>query len=175
MNVVGRVLRHVWRDGDDARRLLGDDTLVALEAQVAASEAQHSGEICLCVEAGLPWRYLWRHVRHGQPIDAVVRERAMSMFGKLRVWDTERNNGVLVYVQLTEQRIEIVADRAVSLHLAPGDGRALLDAAGEDLRAGLYRQGLTRIIDGLDTVLRQHFPSDGAPRVNALPDGPDVR
>ena len=70
--------------------------------RVAASEKRHSGEIRVCAEAGLPLSYLWR--------GASARERALAMFGKLRVWDTEHNNGVLIYLLLAEHAIEIVAD-----------------------------------------------------------------
>ena len=76
---------------------------------MAASERRHSGEIRVCVEAGLPLSYLWR--------GATARERAVTMFGKLRVWDTEHNNGVLIYLLLAEHRIEIVADRGLNRHV----------------------------------------------------------
>ena len=80
--------------------------LARLQARVAASEATHSGEIRLCIEAGLPLSYLRRR--------ATARERAVAMFGKLRVWDTAHNNGVLIYLLLAEHAIEIVADRGLS-------------------------------------------------------------
>ncbi|MBA2723381.1 MAG: TPM domain-containing protein, partial [Methylibium sp.] len=98
---LGRLLRHRWLDEDDVRRALGVDALARIEARVRASEAHHSGEIRVCVEAGLPLSYLWR--------DAAPRERAVTLFGKLRVWDTENNNGVLIYLLLAEHAIEIVA------------------------------------------------------------------
>ena len=76
-----------------------------LRERVAASERRHSGEIRICVEAGLPLSYLWRGLS--------ARDRAITMFGKLRVWDTEHNNGVLIYLLLAEHAIEIVADRGL--------------------------------------------------------------
>ena len=60
MNKLLRILRHRWRDDGDARRTLGRDGLARLQARVAASERHHSGEIRICVEAGLPLSYLWR-------------------------------------------------------------------------------------------------------------------
>jgi uncharacterized membrane protein len=76
---------------------------------VARQRRRHSGEIRVCVEAGLPLSYLWR--------GATARERAVTMFGKLRVWDTEHNNGVLIYLLLAEHAIEIVADRGLARHV----------------------------------------------------------
>ena len=86
-----RVLRHRWLDETDTRRALGAAALARLQAQVTASELQHSGEIRLSIEAGLPLSYLKR--------DLASRDRALMLFGKLRVWDTEHNNGVLTHPQ----------------------------------------------------------------------------
>src|SRR5690606_21224757 len=109
MNRWLRILRHRWLDETDTRRALGPDALKRIEARVAESERHHRGEIRVCVEAGLPLSYLWRN--------ASVRERAVALFGKLRVWDTEENTGVLIYLLLAEHRIELVADRGLARHV----------------------------------------------------------
>ncbi len=88
---------------------------------MAASEQRHTGEIRICVEAGLPLSYLWR--------DAPARASApVMLFGKLRVWDTEHNNGVLIYLLLADHAIEIVADRGIDARVGAramgGDGAA---------------------------------------------------
>lgn len=164
-----RLLRHRLWDEEDARRVLPADTLAQLQQRVAASEARHTGEIRVCVEASLPLSYLWR--------DASARERAITMFAKLRVWDTEHNNGVLVYVLLAEHRIEIVADRAVARRVDAGHWQHLVDAMGAAFRAGRFEPGLNEAIDAVDALLVQHFPraADAAPRLNELPDPPLVR
>ena len=118
-----RELRHLWLDAGDARRLLPADAQARLEAAVHASEARHLGELRLCVEAGLPWGAL----RRG--LDA--RQRALDLFSALRVWDTAHNNGVLIYLLLADQRIEVVADRGVSAHVPPETWQALADHLGE--------------------------------------------
>ena len=94
MEKLRRLLRHLWLDADDARRALGAAALDRLEARVRASETGHSGQICLCVEASLPSSYLWRHLARGEALASVIRDRAITLFGKQRVWDTEDNNGV---------------------------------------------------------------------------------
>ena len=108
-----RILKHSRLDAADTTRLLGAGALQRIEARVAASEAGHSGEIRVSVEAGLPLSYLRR--------DASARERAVMLFGKLRVWDTEHNNGVLIYLMLAEHAIEIVADRGLARRVDPGE------------------------------------------------------
>ncbi|KQY90648.1 TPM domain-containing protein [Pelomonas sp. Root1444] len=162
-----RLFRHRLWDEDDARRVLPADALARLQQRVAASEQRHSGEIRVCVEASLPLSYLWR--------DAPARERAVTMFGKLRVWDTELNNGVLIYLLLADHRIEIVADRALARCVEPNHWQQVVDAMGEAFRAGRFEQGLNDAIDAVDALLVQHFPRDAAsagPRPNELPDAP---
>ena len=96
MQSLHTLLRHRWRDESDARRTLPPEAMERLKQRVAASERRHTGQIRIAVEAGLPSSYLWRHIRKGVPLRRIVRERAVMLFGKLRVWDTERNNGVLI-------------------------------------------------------------------------------
>ncbi|HJV61113.1 MAG TPA: TPM domain-containing protein [Albitalea sp.] len=167
MNKLLRILRHRWLDETDARRALGADALQRIEQRVAASERHHSGEIRVCVEAGLPLSYLWRN--------ASPRERALAMFGKLRVWDTEHNNGVLIYLLLAEHRIEVVADRGLNDRVNAEQWRALLAGMAHWFKAHRFEQGLNEAIDAVDALLRQHFPlAPGAERPNELPDAPVV-
>jgi uncharacterized membrane protein len=167
---IKRLIRHRLWDEDDARRALPAEALARLQQRVADSEARHSGEIRVCVEAGLPLSYLWR--------DAPARERAITMFAKLRVWDTELNNGVLIYLLLAEHRIEIVADRAVARRVEADQWQAMVDAMGAAFRAGHFEQGLGDAISAVDALLAAHFPRDAsatAPRLNQLPDEPLLR
>jgi uncharacterized membrane protein len=167
MNRWLRILKHRWLDEGDARRAIGDATLTRLAARVQRSERRHSGEIRVCVEAGLPLSYLWR--------GAAPRERALAMFGKLRVWDTEHNNGVLIYLLLAERAIEIVADRGLSRHVPPQQWRHLTDGMAAAFKAGRFEDGLGEAIAAVDALLLQHFPlTEGESNPNELPDRPFV-
>jgi uncharacterized membrane protein len=162
---LSRLLRHRWLDETDSARALSEAALQRLEQRIAASEHGHDGEIRLCVEAGLPLSYLWR--------DASARERAESLFGKLRVWDTERNNGVLIYLLLAEQAIEIVADRGLARHVPQAHWDAVLSGMVAAFRAGRYEEGLAAAVDAVDAELRRHFPRGPDVRDdNELPDRP---
>lgn len=181
MNAVMRVIRHLWLDANDARRAIGDDTLQRLEARVRDSERRHTGEICVCIEASLPMSYLWRHLRRGVPIEQVVRERALTEFGKLRVWDTELNNGVLIYLQLAEHDIDIIADRGLARHVEDAYWRETLASMSTEFRAGRYEEGLSRGIDAVTAALERHFPASPglgetpAQREDQLPNRPVFR
>jgi uncharacterized membrane protein len=168
MNRWLRILKHRWTDETDAARALGPDALQRLEQRVAASERRHSGEIRLCVEAGLPLSYLWR--------GATARQRAVTLFGKLRVWDTEANNGVLIYLLLAEHAIEVVADRGLARAVPPETWQQLVAGMREAFRAGRFEAGLAEAVDRVDALLVVHFPlAEGQANPNELPDGADLR
>lgn len=164
---LGRLWRHRSTDEAAVRRVLPPDALARLQARVAASERRHTGEIRLCIEAGLPVSYLWR----GAP----ARERAIMLFGKLRVWDTEQNNGVLIYLLLAEHAIEIVADRGISRHVDAEAWRAMTQRMGAAFRDGRFEDGLTQALEEVSALQMVHFPrAVDEPDVNELPDAPVV-
>jgi hypothetical protein len=170
-------LRHRWLDVSDTRRAVPRELAERLRARVAASEQRHSGEVRLCIEAGLPPSYLWRHWRDKVPMSALVRQRALMMFSKLRVWDTEHNNGVLIYLLLAEHAIELVADRGVSRVVAPQAWQDMVRHMGAAFQAGRFEDGLTQALEEVSAVLVAHFPlQDGATlSPNELPDEPVLR
>jgi len=160
-----RILRHRWMDESDTRKAIPPDLLERLARRVTASEKRHTGEVRIYAEAGLPMSYLWR--------SATPRERAVAMFGKLRVWDTEHNNGVLIYLLLAEHAIEIVADRGLARHVAPEEWRAIVARMGALLHEGRFEDGLTQALEEVSALLVRHFPADGGQaNDNELPDEP---
>ncbi len=165
---LSRLVKHRLVDEDDARRLLGKDALARIQARVVESEKHHSGEIRVVVEAGLPFSY----VRRG----ATPRQRAVALFGKLGVWDTERNNGVLIYLLLAEHAIEIVADRGLNRVVAPAEWTEIAASMQSAFQAGEFEAGLLRAVDAVDALLVRHFAArPGDVDVNELPDAPLFR
>ena len=158
-----RLWRHRWTDETDVRRALPPELLDRLARRVAASEQRHSGQIRVCVEAGLPSSYVWG--------GANARHRAVTLFGKLRVWDTEHNNGVLIYLLLAEHAIEIVADRGIDTHVDGADWAAMAKRMGTAFREGRFEDGLTLALEEVSALLVAHFPIEaGADDRNELPD-----
>ena len=121
----------------------------------------------ICVEAGLPLSYLWR--------DAPARERAITMFGKLRVWDTDDNNGVLIYLLLVEHAIEVVADRGIARKVSEQAWAAMTQRMSQAFREGRFEDGLTQALAEVSALLVEHFPlAPGEADGNELPDAPVV-
>lgn len=164
---LARIWRHRWTDEAAVRRVLPADLLQRLTRRVGASERRHSGEIRICVEAGLPMSYLWRH--------ASARERAVMLFGKLRVWDTAHNNGVLIYLLLAEHAIEIVADRGIDAHVDDAEWTAMTQRMSAAFRDGRFEDGLTQALEEVSALLVEHFPlAAGDADANELPDEPVI-
>lgn len=176
LNKLKTILKHLWLDASDAQRAIAPDMLNRLASRVAASERRHSGEIRICVEASLPMSYLWRLGKQ-QSIGQLTRQRAVTMFGKLRVWDTEHNNGVLIYLLLAEHAIEIVADRGVARHVDQAQWQAMVARMAQAFRENRYEDGLTQALEETSALLMAHFAinevqGDAPNNPNELPDAP---
>lgn len=177
LNKLKTLLRHLWWDDGDTRRHVSPDMALRLQARVAASESRHTGQIRVCVEAALPTSYVWR-LNRNTPLAAVMRQRALMMFSKLRVWDTEHNNGVLIYLLLAEHAIEIVADRALAQRINPAQWQAVIERLANALAAQHVEDGLTQALDETSALLAQHFGRSSSPdasRSNELPDAPHLQ
>ena len=160
-----RILKHRWLDLSDARKAVPPALSARLAQRVTASEARHTDEVRICVEAGLPLSYLWRR--------ASPRERAVNLFGKLRVWDTPHNNGVLIYLLLAEHAIEIVADRGIHTVVPADFWPSVISHLRSKLQTGDYEGGITDALEEVSAVLVAHFPlAAGSVRENALPNTP---
>ena len=171
-NKFTRIFKHLWLDAADTRRVIAPAMLQRLAQQVADSESRHSGQIRICVEASLPMSYLWRQ-GSANTISQLIRQRALMLFGKLRIWDTENNNGVLVYLLLAEKAIEIVADRGLSRHVPPQDWQAMTQRMQAAFHEGHFEAGLTQALDEVSMLLLTHFPVTADGRyTNELPNEP---
>lgn len=160
---IKRCYEHVLLDRDDVYRLLGEDFLVTMGSRVTASEMHHSGEICMCIESSLPMRAVWAGVSS--------RERAQEVFAQRRVWDTEQNNGVLIYFLLADHAIEIISDRGVMGKVSIAAWQHIVHSLQQAFRLGAYEAGLTKALEEVTTILVEHYPLEAdAVRTNELED-----
>jgi uncharacterized membrane protein len=147
-----------------AERHFPPATLDAIQHAIAESEHRHLGEICFAVEGGLP------------PAEIVAgrrpRERAHEVFARLRVWNTEHNTGVLVYILLADHAIEIVADRGIAARVGEAEWGAICALMQRDFSAGEYEKGALAGGAGITEILVRHFPANGRHHLDELPDRP---
>ncbi|MFO1313861.1 MAG: TPM domain-containing protein [Burkholderiales bacterium] len=160
-----RALRHVTKDRSSVHRVLSPSALARIEAAIAAGEARHAGQVCFAVEASLP---LSRIVQRVTP-----RQRALEVFGLLRVWDTERNDGVLIYLLLADRDVEIVADRGIHAKVGDAAWSAVCKDMERAFRSGRYEEGVEAGIRAVGELLATHSPREGGGR-NELSDKPVI-
>lgn len=157
---MNRFLRHILATPLRVRRAFPPASLAAIEREIAQAEREHHAEIRFAVEGALDALPLLR----GQ----TARERAIEVFSDLRVWDTEHNNGVLIYLLLADRDVEIVADRGVS---RIDDWARICREMEARLARGLYEEAVVEGIRSIARVLSTHFPARRA-SAERLPDTP---
>lgn len=163
MKRVGRFLRHVTTPAWLVRRSFPPPLLTQIERRIGDIERAHPGEVRFIVEHALELGDLL--------VGLTPRERALEVFGLLRVWDTEQNNGVLVYVLHAEHAVEIVADRGLARCVAQEEWDGLCRQVETEFRAGRFGPGAMAAVDGVARLLERHFPGHRGGR-NELPDQP---
>jgi uncharacterized membrane protein len=148
-----RWLKHVFMLPWAWRRAFPPATLDAIETAIRASETTHDGEIRFAIENSLPSTLVWRGMSG--------RERAIETFSNLRVWDTEHNSGVLVYLLLADHDIEIVADRGIAARVDATAWEAVAQAMEAAFRQGEFERGVLAGISQIGALLAEHFPPSG--------------
>lgn len=165
MNRVGRLLRHLFETRWQTRRRFPPAVLDRIEAAVRAAEGAHCGELRIVIETDLDaWSIL---------AGKTARARALEAFASFHVWDTEQNNGVLVYLLCADRAVEIVADRGFNELVTPAEWGAVCAAMQAEFRAGRWEHGMLAGVAAAAELLARHFPGSGA-KANELPDRPIV-
>lgn len=148
---IRRWLRHLMAPQWWVLRAFDRATLDAIQQAVARSESRHRGELRFVVEGGLPVLHLWRR--------ATPRERAIELFSALRVWDTAENSGILIYVQMADRCVEVVADRGIAALVDHEAWENICRAMEQAFHAGDYRRGALAAIAAAGELLAHHLPA----------------
>jgi uncharacterized membrane protein len=158
-----RLARHLWIGEPERGRIFPKDSLERITTAIAAAEARHHGEIRFAVQSSLHAAEVVRGVS--------ARHKAIEAFARLGVWDTEANNGVLIYLLLADRDVEIVADRGVHAKVGAEGWEAICRRMETEFRGGRFEAGVLAGIAEVGRHLEAHFPRNGADR-NELPDEP---
>ena len=162
---IKRIAKHLMVTQRQVNRAFPRQTLIAIEQAIKASETAHAGEIRFAVEGALDGTPLFK----GQ----AARERAIDMFSQLRIWDTEHNNGVLIYLLLADRDVEIVADRGIHAKVGSQEWEKICRKMETAFKQANYEGGVVSGIQAVTRHLVEHFPTVGDDR-NELPDKPVV-
>jgi uncharacterized membrane protein len=165
MKTFSRLLKHLGTTKAAGQRAFPAPALKAIQAAIAKGETLHRAQVRLIVEPALNLDAVLRRISS--------RERARELFATYRIWDTEENCGVLVYINLADHKVEIVADRAVGRVLKAGDWQAVCKTMTQGFALGEFGGSTVAGLLQLNELLKAHFPADG-PSPNELSNRPLV-
>lgn len=163
--LMSRWLQHLLTTRLVLRWRFPASILAAIDQAIAESELRHHAEIRCAIETALPLGFLLR--------GRSARDRALDVFARLGVWDTEDNNGVLLYILLAEHSIEIVADRGFTGRVSDDEWADLAQALEQDFRAGRFADGTLAVLRDIGGHAARHFPATGD-NPNELPNRPVI-
>ena len=160
-----RLLRHVMTDHLSVARAFTPAVLDEIERAIVAGERTHRGQVCFAVEGALPPLRVLRKL--------TPRERALEVFGLMRVWDTEENAGVLIYLLLADRDVEIIADRGIDRRVDQGEWQAICARMETAFAQSRYGEGVVAGVTEISALLARHYPRTAGAQ-NELPDRPVV-
>jgi uncharacterized membrane protein len=162
---LGRIFNHLVTGIWTINRRFPASTMAAITREIRATEATHQGEIVFAVQARLDLASISRAMH--------ARDRAIDVFSELRIWDTEHNNGVLIYLLLADRDVEIVADRGIHRRCGAEAWEAICRQMEAEFRADRFEAGVILGVRAIGEHLARHFPGDDTNR-NELPDRPVI-
>lgn len=161
-----RALRHLGTTSSAARKAFPAEAQHQLQVAVHAGEQHHRGEVRVVIEAGMPWELAWR--------GTTPRERARALFGALEVWNTEDHTGVLLYINLADHAVEILADRGIDACVSARVWEKVCAGLTAGLRESLSVRPVLDAVGEIHALLMAHFPSGDGLNRNELDDRPMV-
>ncbi|MEK0266916.1 TPM domain-containing protein [Stenotrophomonas rhizophila] len=159
-----RWLRHVF--SPSVRRAFPPAHLQAITDAITAGERRHGGQVMFAVEADLALAALWQGI--------TAQQRAEQAFAQLRTWDTEHNNGVLIYLLLADHAIELVADRGLRGHIGEAQWQAICAHMQQRLRDGALQEAVLLAVEEVSDLLAGHYPPVPGSHDDGLPDTPQM-
>jgi len=165
MKKLIRIFKHLTATRWRVMRYFPKRSMDAIETAIAASEKQHMGELRFVVEAGLDWPELFAGTSS--------RKRALDIFSQLRIWDTEQNSGVLIYLLLADNKVEILADRGINTRVNQHEWISICQDMEIKFRMGDFESGALIGISAISSLLKLHFPAQKQ-NPNELSDRPVV-
>ena len=163
---IKRTIKHLMTGSIAVNAAFSSRSLGAIEHAIRESEARHGGQIRFAVEAALDLSALRRNLS--------AAERGIEVFSELRVWDTEYNNGVLIYLLLADHDVEIIADRGIHAKVGQAAWEIICQDMETAFRGGQFEQGVISGINQTGRHLQHHFPKQSGSSTNELTDKPHI-
>jgi uncharacterized membrane protein len=160
MKILKRAWRHLTTTKAEGKRLFPPETLTTIQSVIAAGEAMHRAEVRVIVEPALTLN----EVLSGM----TSRQRASELFTLYRIWDTDENCGVLIYINLADHQVEIIADRGLGNRISPEDWQYVCATMTNGFAQGEYHDSVIAGLRQLNELLKRRFPDTSATQFDQL-------
>lgn len=160
-----RLLRHLFAGQGVVTSVFTPDLMRQIEERIVEAERHTLGELRFVVEGGLPPLQVMRGYNS--------RDRALDLFSQLHVWDTEHNSGILIYVQMLDRKVEILADRGIHARVGNEVWRNICHDMEVAFRHRQFAEGCFQALDAAHALLKEHFPAAGN-NPDELPNSPVI-
>jgi len=159
-----RLFKHLIPNHFSLKRAFPQFVLDELAQAIQRSEQSHRGELRFVIEENLSGSALLGNTS--------ARDRAIELFSQLRIWDTEENSGVLLYVLWADRAIEIIIDRGLSSKINEETLQSICTSVELYYRKAQFSEGSLYAIKAIDELLAIHFPANNTD--NEMPDQPFI-
>ena len=158
MNRYARTFRHLTTNRLSGKKAFPIETLKTIQSVIAEGEALHRAEVRLIVEPALDLHAAWNGM--------TSRERARELFTQYRIWDTEENCGVLIYINLADHQVEIIADRGIARCVPTSGWQSVCATMTSGFARQIYHDSTIAGLKQLNALLREHFPENASSELN---------
>lgn len=148
---IKRIVKHALTTQWHTKKYFTATALDAIETEIALSEKQHSGEIRFVVEGALDGSPLFKNQS--------AHDRALDIFSQLRIWDTQDNNGLLIYLLLADHAVEIIADRGINAKVGRDEWQTICSTMQNEFARRHFQTGVCDAIKAITLHLVKHFPT----------------
>ena len=162
MNRLKRLWYHLTTTSLAARRAFTTATLAKIETIISRGEERHCAEIKVIIETALSFS----EIMNGKT-------RALELFDRYQIRDTRENTGILLYINLSDRKIEIVTDKGIDKQITSETWQTLCRNMSQNFREKQFHRGICHALDKMNAILEIHFPRKN-PRTNILPDSPVI-
>ena len=165
MNMLQRLLHHLATPSFIARSTFSPATLAEIESLIAMGEKTHCAEIRVIIETALSFSDVLEK--------KMPRTRALELFGLYKIWNTEQNTGILIYINLADRKVEIVTDRGINAKIPSGRWQIICSGMTQQFREKHFHEGIVTALNEINRILQTYCPSKNK-RNNTLPDSPVI-
>jgi len=165
MNIT-RIFKHLLHLPWLVHTKFPPQTLRKIEACIQKSETEHSAEIRFAVESSLGFFDLLQ--------DTSCFDRGVDVFSELRIWDTENNNGVLVFLLLADRKVEIIADRGLNDKIDKEEWLAICQVMEKSFSQHHFEIGVIEGINHITETLAKYYPKIKQNKIDELSNKPVI-